>query len=59
MQMLHNIGARVIGTVSTGEKAKLARDAGADEVIFYTKVEFEQETKRLTGGKGMTWYSIA
>src|SRR5258708_14639655 len=34
VQMAHNIGARVIGTVSTEEKAKLARDAGADEIIF-------------------------
>ncbi len=53
VQMAHNIGARVIGTVSTEEKAKLAREAGADEVILYTKVDFEAETKRLTGGKGV------
>ena len=53
VQMAHNIGARVIGTVSTEEKAKLARDAGADEVILYTKSDFEVETKRLTGGKGV------
>jgi NADPH2:quinone reductase len=45
-------GARVIGTVSTDEKAKLARDAGADEVILYTKQDFEAEVKRITGGKG-------
>jgi NADPH:quinone reductase len=51
--MAHNIGARVIGTVSTEEKAKLAREAGADEVILYTKSDFEVETKRLTGGKGV------
>ena len=38
VQMAHNIGARVIGTVSTEEKAKLAREAGADEVILYTRV---------------------
>lgn len=53
VQMAHNIGARVIGTVSTEEKAKLAREAGADEIIFYTKDDFEAETKRLTGGKGV------
>ena len=53
VQMAHNIGARVIGTVSTEEKAKLAREAGADEVILYTQSDFEVETKRLTGGKGV------
>ncbi|HET7341157.1 MAG TPA: quinone oxidoreductase [Methylomirabilota bacterium] len=46
-------GARVIGTVSTEEKAKLAREAGADEVIIYTRQDFEAEVKRLTGGKGL------
>jgi NADPH2:quinone reductase len=53
VQMAHNIGARVIGTVSTDEKAKLAREAGADEIILYTQTDFETETKRLTGGKGV------
>lgn len=53
VQMAHNIGARVIATVSTEEKAKLARGAGADEVILYTQSDFEAETKRLTGGKGV------
>src|SRR5690242_2474048 len=48
VQMAHNIGARVIATVSTDAKAKLARDAGADEVILYTQQDFETETKRLT-----------
>ena len=52
VQLAHNLGARVIGTVSTEEKAKLARAAGADEVIFYTQADFEAETKRLTDGKG-------
>jgi len=46
-------GARVIGTVSTEEKAKLAREAGADEVILYTKQDFEAEVKRLGSGKGV------
>ena len=53
VQMAHNIGARVIGTVSTEEKAKLAKQAGADDIILYTQTEFEVETKRLTGGKGV------
>jgi NADPH:quinone reductase len=53
VQMAHNIGARVIGTVSTEEKAQLAREAGANDVILYTKSDFEAETKRLTGGKGV------
>ena len=53
VQMAHNIGARIIATVSTDEKAKLARDAGADEIILYTQSDFEAETKRLTGGKGV------
>jgi NADPH2:quinone reductase len=52
-QMAHNIGAKVIGTASTEEKAKLARAAGADEVILYTRADFETETKRITGGKGV------
>jgi NADPH:quinone reductase len=53
VQMAHHIGARVIATVSTEEKAKLARQAGADDVILYTQSDFEAETKRLTGGKGV------
>ena len=53
VQMCHNLGARVVGTVSTEEKAKLAREAGADEVILYTQSDFETETKRLTDGKGV------
>jgi NADPH2:quinone reductase len=43
----------VIATVSTDDKAKLARGAGADEVILYTQSDFEAETTRLTGGKGV------
>jgi NADPH2:quinone reductase len=53
VQMAHNLGARVIATVSTEEKAALARAAGADEVILYTQTDFEVETKRITGGKGV------
>jgi NADPH2:quinone reductase len=53
VQMAHNIGARVIATVSTDEKAELAKQAGADEVILYTQTDFEAETKRLTNGHGV------
>ena len=53
VQMAHNLGARVIATVSTEAKAALARAAGADHVILYTQSDFEAETKRLTGGKGV------
>jgi NADPH2:quinone reductase len=53
VQMAKNIGARVIATVSTEEKAKLAREAGADDVILYAQQDFEVETKRLTDGKGV------
>jgi NADPH:quinone reductase len=53
VQMAHNIGARLIATVSTEQKAKLAREAGANEVILYTESDFEAETKRLTDGKGV------
>jgi len=52
-QMAHNIGVRVIATVSTEEKARLAREAGADEIILYSQQDFEAETKRLTNGKGV------
>jgi NADPH:quinone reductase len=53
VQMARTIGARVIGTVSSEEKATLAREAGADEVIVFTRQDFESEVKRLTGGKGV------
>jgi NADPH:quinone reductase len=53
VQMAHAIGARVIGTVSSEQKAALARDAGADEVIVFTRQDFESEVKRLTSGKGV------
>jgi NADPH2:quinone reductase len=46
-------GARVFGTVSTREKAALARETGADEVILYTEQNFETEVMRLTNGKGV------
>jgi len=46
-------GARVVGTVSTREKAALARAAGAADVILYTEQDFEAEVKRLLGGAGL------
>ncbi len=53
VQIAKRRGARVIGTVSTPAKAELAREAGADEVILYTERDFEAETRRITGGKGV------
>jgi len=53
VQMARAIGARVIGTASSEEKARLAREAGAEEVIVFTKNDFESDVKRLTGGKGV------
>lgn len=52
MQLAKRRGARVIGTAST-PKVELARAAGADEVIDYTKVDFVEEVKELTGGAGV------
>jgi NADPH:quinone reductase len=46
-------GARIIGTVSTAEKAALARDAGADETVLYSQTNFVEETRRLSGGQGV------
>ena len=46
-------GARVLGTVSTHEKARRAREAGADEVILYQETDFVAEARRLTGGAGV------
>jgi NADPH2:quinone reductase len=53
VQLAKQAGATVIGTVSTREKAKLAEQAGADHIILYTRTDFETETKRLTGGRGV------
>jgi len=52
VQLLKHLGACVIGTVSTEEKAQAAREAGAEHVILYTRDDFASETKRLTNGKG-------
>ncbi len=53
VQIAKRRGARVIGTVSTQEKAHLAKHAGADDVILYTGAGWEKEVKQLTGGKGV------
>jgi NADPH2:quinone reductase len=53
VQMAKMAGARVFGTVSTEEKARIARESGADETILYTQQDFETEVKRLTGGRGV------
>jgi len=53
VQMAKMRGARVLGTVSTAEKAALAREAGADETILYTKMDFAAEVRRLTNGEGV------
>ncbi|HEY6271256.1 MAG TPA: quinone oxidoreductase [Terriglobales bacterium] len=53
VQMAKALGAHVIATVGSEEKAKLARKARADDVIIYTHEDFEAETKRVTGNKGV------
>jgi NADPH2:quinone reductase len=53
VQVARMSGARVVATVSTPQKAELARDAGADEVILYTEKDFVAEVKRITDGRGV------
>jgi len=53
VQVAKRLGATVFGTVSTEEKARLAKQAGADEVILYTRSDFATEIKRLTNGAGV------
>jgi NADPH2:quinone reductase len=52
-QMAKMLGARVFGTVSTEEKARIARENGCDEAILYTQRDFAAEVKRLTNGRGV------
>ena len=52
-QIAKRCGAKVITTVSTEEKAALSREAGADEVILYTRENFAERVKEITGGKGL------
>ena len=53
VQMAKMLGATVYGTVGTDAKAAIAKEAGADEIIVYTRDDFVAEVKRLTGGKGV------
>ncbi len=53
VQWLHHIGAEVIGTVSTEEKAEAARAAGADHIIFYKEEDTAVRTREITGGMGV------
>jgi NADPH:quinone reductase len=53
VQWAKHLGARVIGTVSTEEKAAKAKENGADDLILYTEKNFVEEVKRLTNGKGV------
>ena len=53
VQMAKRLGAYVYATVSTEAKAAFARDLGADEVILYTEVDFEEEIKKRTAGRGL------
>ncbi|PKB82725.1 MAG: NADPH:quinone reductase [SAR202 cluster bacterium Io17-Chloro-G9] len=53
IQMLRKIGAHIFTTVSTGAKAQMAKEAGADEIINYTEQDFEEEIKKSTGGEGV------
>jgi NADPH2:quinone reductase len=53
VQVAKRCGARVIGTVSAEEKALIAREAGVDDIIFYTQTDFESEVKRLTNNTGV------
>lgn len=55
IQWLKHMGATAIGTVSTDEKAQVAREAGADHVILYTRQDFVEEAKKITGGKGVDY----
>jgi NADPH2:quinone reductase len=53
VQMAKMLGAHVFGTISTPEKARVARQAGVDEAILYTEQDFAAEVKRLTSGRGV------
>jgi NADPH2:quinone reductase len=53
VQIAKKRGARVIATVGSDEKGELAREAGADDIVIYTRQDFVQEAKRLTDGRGV------
>jgi len=58
VQMAKLAGARVIGTAGSAEKAHIAKQAGADEVILYSERDFAEETRRLTGGVDVVYDSV-
>jgi NADPH2:quinone reductase len=58
VQMAKSLGAHVIGTVSTDQKADLARAAGCDDVILYTKEDFVAATKKLVGAVDVVYDSV-
>ncbi|MDJ0752759.1 MAG: quinone oxidoreductase [Ardenticatenaceae bacterium] len=58
VQITKRLGATVIGTVSTQEKADLATSAGADHIILYTQSDFEEETKKITDGVDVVYDSV-
>src|SRR5262249_39550689 len=53
VQAAKHLGAFVIGTTSTDEKARIVKNAGADEVILYTKQDFGEAVKSITNGSGV------
>jgi NADPH:quinone reductase len=53
IQVAKLLGAKIYGTVSSDEKAAIAREAGADEVILYTREDFEEAVMRLTQKRGV------
>jgi NADPH2:quinone reductase len=53
IQLLKRLGVHVFTTVSTEAEADLARQAGADQTILYTKQDFEEEIRKATGGAGV------
>jgi len=55
IQMLKQVGARVLGTVSSREKGEIARSFGADDIILYTNQDFASEAKKITNGKGVDY----
>jgi NADPH2:quinone reductase len=58
VQMAKMQGARVIGTAGSAEKAAIAREAGADEVILYREQDFAAETRRLSDGVDVVYDSV-
>jgi NADPH:quinone reductase len=55
VQWLKHMGAIAIGTVSTREKAEVARAAGADHVVLYSQDDFAEEVRKLTNGRGVDY----